>query len=80
MVNRIVGLSIYDCCSNITHHLPPASHQIRLGEGRIRDSAKDLLIQMADTLPPEAYSAAMERGQKFEMDEMIVELVGPRDG
>lgn len=54
----------------------PVSHQIRLGEGRIKDSAKVLLVQLEDQLSPEAYAAAMEYGQAVEMDEIIGELVG----
>jgi hypothetical protein len=56
----------------------PASHQIRLGEGRIRDSAKSLLVKIKHELPPEAYTTALERGQELEMDEVIIELVGPK--
>jgi predicted ATPase len=56
----------------------PVSHQIRLGEGRIRDSAKSLLVELKDELSPEAYTAALERGQELEMDEVIIELVGPK--
>jgi predicted ATPase/DNA-binding CsgD family transcriptional regulator len=56
----------------------PASHQFRLGEGRIRDSAKGLLVKLEDELPPEAYAAAQERGQELEMDEVITELVDPK--
>ncbi len=56
----------------------PISHQIRLGEGRIRDSAKGLLAKLEDELPPEAYTAALERGQVLEMDEVIIELVDPK--
>jgi len=55
----------------------PVSHQIRLGEGRIRDSAKDLLIKLEGELPPEAYTASLERGRELDMDEVIVELLGP---
>ena len=55
----------------------PASHQIRLGEGRIRDSAKGLLAKLEDELPPRSYTAALVRGQEFEMDDLIIELVGP---
>ena len=55
----------------------PASHQIRLGEGRIRDSAKGLLVKLENELPPEAYTAALERGQELELDEVIIELLGP---
>ena len=56
----------------------PASHQIRLGEGHIRDSAKGLLVKLEDELPPEAYTAALERGHELEMDEVINELVGSK--
>jgi predicted ATPase len=56
----------------------PVSHQIRLGEGRIRDSAKGLLVKLEHELPPEAYTAALERGQALDMDEVIIELIGPK--
>ena len=56
----------------------PASHQIRLGEGRIRDSATGLLSKIEDELPPEAYAAALEHGQELEIDEVISELIGSR--
>jgi predicted ATPase/DNA-binding CsgD family transcriptional regulator len=56
----------------------PASHQIRLGEGRIRDSTKVLLAELEDELHPEAYKAAQKRGQELEVDEVIVELVGQK--
>jgi predicted ATPase/DNA-binding CsgD family transcriptional regulator len=56
----------------------PASHQIRLGEGRIRDSATGLLSKIEDELPHEAYNAALEHGQALEMDEVISELIGSR--
>jgi len=56
----------------------PASHQIRLGEGLIRDSAKSLLAKLEDELPPEAYTAALERGQVLEIDDVIIELVDPK--
>jgi predicted ATPase/DNA-binding CsgD family transcriptional regulator len=54
----------------------PASNQIRLGEGRIRDSAGGLLDKLQAELPPKAYTAALERGQELELDEVIIELVG----
>jgi predicted ATPase/DNA-binding CsgD family transcriptional regulator len=56
----------------------PARHQIRLGEGRIRDSAKGLLVKLEDELSPGAYTSAMERGQRLVMDEVIIELVGAK--
>ena len=57
----------------------PFSDQIRLGEGRIRDSAKSLLVELEDELPPETYTAALERGKELELDEVINELVGPKN-
>ncbi len=56
----------------------PVSHQIRLGEGRIRDSAKSLLSKIEDELPPEAYTTALESGQELDLDEVINELVSPK--
>ncbi|MGD2159016.1 MAG: LuxR C-terminal-related transcriptional regulator [Anaerolineales bacterium] len=55
----------------------PVSHQIRLGEGRIRDSAKGMLVKLEDELHSDAYAAALERGRELEMDEVIIELIGP---
>jgi hypothetical protein len=55
----------------------PVSHQIRLGEGRIRDSAKGMLVKLEDELHSDAYAAALECGRELEMDEVIIELVGP---
>ncbi|NIS79274.1 MAG: AAA family ATPase [Anaerolineales bacterium] len=55
----------------------PASNQTRWLEGRIRDSAKNLLANLEDELSPEAYSAALERGQELELDEIVADLVGP---
>jgi predicted ATPase/DNA-binding CsgD family transcriptional regulator len=56
----------------------PASYQARLLEGRIRDSAKDLLAKLADELPQETYTAALERGQELEVDGVVAELLGSR--
>ena len=55
----------------------PASYQIRLGEGRIRDSAKSLLLKIKDKIAPLVYAAALERGQELSLDEVIAELVSP---
>lgn len=55
----------------------PASYQIRLGEGRIRDSAEGLLTKLEDQLPPEVYAAAMEHG--LDLDEVISELIGQQN-
>lgn len=53
----------------------PASYQSRLLEGRIRDSAKDLLAKLEGELSKETYTAALERGNELELDEVIIELV-----
>jgi tetratricopeptide (TPR) repeat protein len=57
----------------------PASHQTRLFDGRIRDSAKDLLSELEDELLHETYRAALECGQNLELDEVLAELVGSKD-
>ena len=46
----------------------PASHQTRMHEGRIRDSAKVLLAKLEDELPHDTYTAALERGQELDLD------------
>ena len=56
----------------------PASHQYRMLEGRIRDSAKGLLAELEAELPPETYTAALERGQGLELDEVVASLIGPK--
>lgn len=53
----------------------PVSHQIRLGEGRIKDSAESLLTKIEDQLPPDVYSTALERGQDLDVDEVICDLI-----
>ena len=53
----------------------PFSHQIRLGEGLIRDSANDLLSRLEDDLSKDAYMAAVERGRAMELDSVISDLV-----
>ena len=56
----------------------PASHQARMFEGRIRDSAKGLLAKLEDELSQETFAAALERGQELELDGVIADLVGPK--
>jgi predicted ATPase/DNA-binding CsgD family transcriptional regulator len=56
----------------------PASYQARLLEGRIRDSAEDLLTKLEDELSREAYAAALERGQEMGVDGVVAELLGPK--
>jgi hypothetical protein len=55
----------------------PASHQVRMLEGRIGDSARDLLAQLRAELSPETYTAALERGRELALDGVIADLVGP---
>jgi len=55
----------------------PASQQYRMMEGRIRGSAKDLLAELESELSPEAYTAALERGQELDLDE-VIENLSPR--
>jgi predicted ATPase/DNA-binding CsgD family transcriptional regulator len=54
----------------------PASQAIRMLEGRIRDSAVDLLGEVEEDLPPETYSAAIQRGQALELGTVVTDLVG----
>jgi predicted ATPase/DNA-binding CsgD family transcriptional regulator len=56
----------------------PASHQYRMMEGSIRDSAKGLLVKLEIELPPKSYAAALERGQQLELDEIIADLIGSK--
>jgi predicted ATPase/DNA-binding CsgD family transcriptional regulator len=53
----------------------PASHQTRWLEGRIRDSAKDLLSELENELRQEIYIAALERGRELQVDEIVMQLV-----
>jgi tetratricopeptide (TPR) repeat protein len=56
----------------------PASDQVRLLEGRIRDDAEALLAILEDELSPETYMVALKRGQELELDEVIADLVGQK--
>ena len=56
----------------------PVSNESRLLEGRIRDSAKNLLAEIEVELPQETYTAALEIGKEMELDEIIADLVGPK--
>lgn len=56
----------------------PASQLYRMLEGRIRDSAKGLLAKIEADLSPQAYTAALKRGQELELDEIIADLIGPQ--
>jgi hypothetical protein len=56
----------------------PASHQTRMLEGRIEDSAQELLAKLEGELPQETFTVALERGRELELDEVIATLVGPK--
>ncbi|MBE9473457.1 MAG: hypothetical protein IMY85_01100, partial [Chloroflexi bacterium] len=56
----------------------PASYESRLLEGRIRDSAKDLLAEIEDELPYEIFTKAVERGQGLELEGIYLDLVEPK--
>jgi predicted ATPase/DNA-binding CsgD family transcriptional regulator len=56
----------------------PTSNQTRWLEGRIRDSAKNLLAEIEAKLSPEAYIAALEQGQHLNLDEIVVDLIGSK--
>ncbi len=47
-------------------------------EGRIRDSAKDLLAKIEVELSAKNYLEAIERGQQLALDEIITDLVGSK--
>jgi len=53
----------------------PASTQTRMLEGRIRDSAQDLLAELEGEIHPEDYTAAIQRGQALEIDQIYNDLV-----
>ena len=56
----------------------PASDQYRMLEGRFRDSAKGVLAKIEAELPPEKYTAALERGQALDLDAVVADLIGPK--
>jgi len=52
----------------------PTSNQIRWLEGRIRDSAKNLLTELERDLSPDVYTAAIEQGMELDLDEVVAKL------
>jgi len=54
----------------------PTSNQIRWLEGRIRDSAKNLLAKLEEELSPEVYTTAIERGQELDLDKIVTDFIG----
>jgi tetratricopeptide (TPR) repeat protein len=53
----------------------PASTQVRMMEGRIRDSALELLNTLQGETLPEEFNAAIQRGQDKEIDQIFNALV-----
>jgi tetratricopeptide (TPR) repeat protein len=53
----------------------PASDLYRTLEGRIRDSARDLLVQIEGQLPPDVYAAALLRARDLDLDVVTDELL-----
>jgi tetratricopeptide (TPR) repeat protein len=53
----------------------PASNQIRMMEGRIRDSAQELFDNLKGGLPEDKFQAAVEKGQGLELDQIYADLV-----
>ena len=56
----------------------PVSDQSRLLEGRIRDSADNLLSGIRDELPPDIFEAAVKRSKSPEIDQVISSLLESR--
>ncbi|MGD8750270.1 MAG: LuxR C-terminal-related transcriptional regulator [Anaerolineales bacterium] len=56
----------------------PVSHQVHLGGERIRDNAQELLAILEDDFSPKTFATSLERGQKLDLDEVILELIGPK--
>jgi len=44
-------------------------------EGPIRDSAQNLLTNLEGEMPPEDFTAAIQRGQALEIDQIYNDLV-----
>jgi len=56
----------------------PASYQARSGGGSIRDRAKGLLADLENKLSQDMYMAALKRGELFELEDVVVELIGTK--
>ena len=54
----------------------PSSEHVRWMEGRISDSANDLLAELKNVLSPEAIAAALQRGRNLQLDDVVTELFG----
>jgi len=56
----------------------PASDLARAGGGLIKDRAKTLLAELESRLSREEYEDALKRGESMKLDDVIIELVGPK--
>jgi tetratricopeptide (TPR) repeat protein len=56
----------------------PASNLYRMLEGRIRDSARNLLEKLEPELPQDIFDAAMKRGQELELDVVVARIAGSK--
>ena len=57
----------------------PASLERRMLEGRIRDSAEELLSHLEGKLSPETFAAAVERSQVLELDDVVDNITATKD-
>ncbi len=57
----------------------PASTQERLFEGRICDSAKELLNTLEDKLEAGKYKAAIERGRSLDLEVLVNKILTQAD-
>jgi tetratricopeptide (TPR) repeat protein len=53
----------------------PASDRYRMLDGRIRDSANELLSQIEHNLPSETFMQALSRGKALDLDQVVDELL-----
>jgi predicted ATPase/DNA-binding CsgD family transcriptional regulator len=53
----------------------PASDRYRMLDGRIRDSANELLSQIEHNLPSEIFTVALSRGKALDLDQVVDELL-----
>jgi predicted ATPase len=56
----------------------PTSVLYRMLEGRMRDSAKDLLAKIEGELSQEAFAEAVHRGQSLEIDAVVADLMAKK--
>jgi hypothetical protein len=48
-------------------------------EGRIRDSAKDLLAGLKGELNQEIYNTALDQGRNLELEEVVADLLDQKN-